>query len=108
MTFNVYFCALEQKLTHKETTKDHEHQKVPASTNWKVVEKVEKKLAKHGRLDKRVVKKLFDEKVVYQALCKKGPHSILQLKLMNLYQGTPTKPPYVESHHPSKSSTWQQ
>lgn len=54
--------ALEQKLTHKEITKDHKHQKVLASTDWKVVEKVEKKLAKCGRLDKRVVKKLFDER----------------------------------------------
>lgn len=61
MTSNAYICALEQKLTHKETTKDHERQKVLASTYWKVVEKVKKK-TKHGRLDKRVVKKLFDER----------------------------------------------
>jgi hypothetical protein len=27
---------------------------------------------------------------------------------MNLYQGTPIEPPFVESHHQSKSSTWQQ
>ncbi len=32
MTSNAYICALEQKLTHKETTKDHERQKVLAST----------------------------------------------------------------------------
>jgi hypothetical protein len=59
---NAYICALEQKLTHKETTKNHKHQKVLASIDWKVVEKIEKKLVKHGRLDKRVVKKLFDER----------------------------------------------
>ncbi len=44
-------------------------------------------------------------KVVYQALCKKEMHFILQLKLMNLYQGMPIEPPFVESHHQFKSST---
>jgi hypothetical protein len=36
-------------------------------------------------------------------------HSMLQLKLMNIYQWMPIKPPFMESHHQSATlRSWQQ
>jgi len=63
MTSNLYICAFESKLTHKEaTTRDWElkgrYIGVKGSKSCKKIEE----LAKCAMLDKRVAKKLFDER----------------------------------------------